>query len=91
MHERAHRTILRARKLVHPNIKFVKSCIRNKVKVVLDLWNYAPKKESNDATSVDTSILAAQRDFIALKAEVDKLGINKLLDAPNGLKIFLKK
>ena len=67
------------------------SYIRNKVKVVLDLWNYAPKKESNDATGVDTSILAAQRGFIALKAEVDKLGINKLLDAPNGLKIFLKK
>ena len=40
----------------------------NKVKVVLDLSNYATKKELDDATGVGTSDLAAKKDFIALKA-----------------------
>ena len=54
------------------------SYIRDKVKVVLDLTNYATKKELDQATGIDTSDLAAKKDFIALKAEVDKLDINKL-------------
>ena len=41
------------------------SDIRDKVKVVLDLLNYATKKELDHATSVDTSDLAAKKDFIA--------------------------
>ena len=49
------------------------SHIRDKVKVVLDLSNYGAKKELKNATDVDTSNLAAQKDVIALKAEVDKL------------------
>ena len=48
-----------------------KSHIREKVKVVLDLSNYATKKELEHATSVDKSDLAAKKDFIALKAEAD--------------------
>ena len=44
-----------------------------------DLSNYATKKKLNDATGLDTSNLAAKRDFIALKAKVDKPGINKLV------------
>ena len=52
--------------------------IRDKVKVVLDLSNYATEKELKHATGIDTSDLAAKKDFIALKAEVDKLDINKL-------------
>ena len=51
------------------------SHVRDKVKVVLDLWNYAIKKELNDATGVDTSNSAAKRYFVALKAEVDKIRI----------------
>ena len=51
--------------------------IRGKVKVVLDLSNYATRKELKDATGVDASNLAAKRDFIALKAKFDKLGTNK--------------
>ena len=47
--------------------------IGDKFKVVLDLSNYATKKKLNNATGVDTSNLAAKRDFITLKAEVDKL------------------
>ena len=49
------------------------SHIWDKVKVVLDLSNYGAKKELKNATDVDTSNLAAQKDVIALKAEVGKL------------------
>ena len=52
------------------------SHIRDKVKVVLDLSNYATKKELEHTTGIDTSDLAAKKDFIALKAEVDQLDIN---------------
>ena len=40
--------------------------------------NYATEKELEHATFIDTSDLAAKKNFIALKAEVDKLDINKL-------------
>ena len=59
--------------------------IRDKVKVVLDLSNYATKKELDYATGVDTSDLAAKKDFIALKAEVGKLEINQLVNVPTSL------
>ena len=39
-------------------------------------------KELNNATGVDTSNITAKRDFIALKVEVDKLDINKLVNVP---------
>ena len=51
------------------------SHIRDKVKVVLELLNYATKKELDCATYVDRSDLTAKRNFLALKAEVDKLDI----------------
>ena len=38
-------------------------CIRDKVKVVLDLSNYAAKKELDHATGVNASNLAAAKDF----------------------------
>ena len=47
--------------------------------------NYATKKELDYITGVDTSDLAAKTDFITLKAEVDKLDINKLVDVPTSL------
>ena len=47
--------------------------------------NYATKKEFNHVTGVDTSDLAAKKDFIALKAEVDKLDINKLTNVLTSL------
>ena len=40
------------------------------------------KKELHHAESVDTSDLAAKKDSIALKAEVDKLDINKVVNVP---------
>ena len=61
------------------------SHIRDKAKVVLDLSNYATQKELEDAIGIDISNLAAKRDFIALKAELDKLDINKLVSVPNNL------
>ena len=56
------------------------SHIRDKDKIVLDLSNYATNKELDHATGADTSDLAAQKDAIALKAELDKLDINKLFN-----------
>ena len=61
------------------------SHIRDKVKVVLDLSYFATKKELEHGTGIDTSDLAPKKDFIALKAEVDKLDINKLVNVPNSL------
>ena len=61
------------------------SHIRDKVNVVLDLSNYATKKELGHVTGVDTSDLAAKKYFIALKGKVDKLGINKLVNVPTSL------
>ena len=61
------------------------SHVRDKVKVVLELSNYSTKKELQHATGIDTSDLAAKKDFIALKPEVDKLNINKLTNALTSL------
>ena len=52
------------------------SHIRNNVKVVLDLPNYA----------TNTSNLPARKDSIALKVKVNKLDIIKLVTVPIGLK-----
>ena len=41
--------------------------------------NHATKKELDYATAVDTYDLATKKGFIALKAEIDKLEINKLI------------
>ena len=63
------------------------SHVRDKVKVLLDLSNYATKKELIHSTAVvDTSDLAAKNDFMVLKTEVDKLNINKHVNVPTSLK-----
>ena len=61
------------------------SHIREKFKLVLDLSTYASKKELGFATGVDTSDEADKKDVIALKTEVDKLNINKLVNVPTSL------
>ena len=61
------------------------SHIRDKVKEVLDLSNHATKTELDHATGVDTSDLPSKKYFIALKAEVDKIDINKLVNVPTSL------
>ena len=58
---------------------------RDKVKVVLDLSSYATKKQLDHSTAVDTSDLAVKKDFVALKAEIDKLDINKLVNVTTSL------
>ena len=60
------------------------SHIRDKVKVILDSSNYASKK-TDHATGINTSGLDAKKDFIALKAEVNKLDINKRVNVPISL------
>ena len=48
------------------------------------MTNYATRKELDHAIG-DISYLASQKDLIALKAEVDKLDINKLVNVPTSL------
>ena len=60
------------------------SHISDKVRVVLDLSNYATKKELEHGTCADTA-LAAKKYFIALKTEIVKLDINKLVNVPASL------
>ena len=49
------------------------------------MTNYATKKELENATGIDPSDLAAKKYFIALRAEVNKLDINKLTNVPTSL------
>ena len=61
------------------------SHVTDKVKVVLDLTNNGTKKELGHATGVDTSDLAANKDFMMLKADAGKQEINKLINVPTSL------
>ena len=65
--------------------------IRDKVKIILDLSNCATKKELEHATGIDISVLADKKDFIALKAEVDKLDINQIVNVQTSLNNFETK
>ena len=58
--------------------------IKDKVKVLLNLSNYATKKKLEHAVGVGTSNFAANKDFIALKVKIEKQDINKLVNAPTG-------
>ena len=49
-----------------------------KVKVELDLPNYATKADLKDATGIDTSKFAKKFDLANLKSNVDKWNIDKL-------------
>ena len=42
-------------------------------------------KKTDHATGINTSVLDAKKYFIALKAEVDKLDINKRVNVPISL------
>ena len=56
-----------------------------RVKVELDLSNYARKTDLKNATEVDTSSFAKNIDLANLKSDVDKLDIDKLKNVPSGL------
>ena len=58
---------------------------RGNVKVELNLSNYATKADLKGAIDVDTSNSAAKSDLDSLKAEVDKIDIDKLKIVPPDL------
>ena len=47
--------------------------------------NYATKADLKNAIGIDISKLAAKSDLVSLKAEVDKLDIDKLVPVPGDL------
>ena len=57
---------------------------RGRVKVELDLSNYATKADLKNAT-VDTSKFAKKVDLANFKSDVDKLDIVKLKNVPSNL------
>ena len=56
-----------------------------RVKVELDLSNYATKTDLKNATGIDTSSFAKKVDLANLKSNVDKLDIDKLKNVPTNL------
>ena len=59
--------------------------LRRKVKVDLDLSNYATKSDLKNSTGVDTSKFAKKVDLANLKSNVGKLDIDKLKNVPTNL------
>ena len=64
---------------------------RRKVKVELDLSNYATKADLKNETSVDTSKFAKKVDLVSLKSNVNKLDIDKLKNVPSNLSNLKRK
>ena len=58
---------------------------KNKIKVELDLSNYATKSDLKKAKGVDTTDFAKKYDLAGLKSEIDKLDICKLETNPADL------
>ena len=56
-----------------------------RVKVELDLCNYATKADLKNATGVDRSKFAKKIDLVNLKSNVDKLDIDKFKNVPTNL------
>ena len=48
------------------------------INVKVDLSNYATKADLKNATGIDTSKIAAKSDLVSLKAEIDKIDVDKL-------------
>ena len=57
----------------------------SKIKVELDLANYATKTDLNNITHVGVSSVASKTNLVALKTEVDKIDADKLKTAPTDL------
>ena len=69
------------RKTLFPKPKF----FGGRVKVKLDLSNYATKTDLQNAEGVDTSAFAKKTDLANTKYDVDKLDIDKLKNVPSAL------
>ena len=52
------------------------------ITVKIHISNYATKADLKNLAGVDTSILAARSDLANLKAEIDKLDVDKLKTTP---------
>ena len=57
----------------------------DRIKVKIDLSNYATKTDIKDISHIDTSSFALKTDLASLKTEVDKLDIDKLVLIPADL------
>ena len=57
----------------------------NNIKVELDLANYATNDDIKNITHVDASSYASKTNLAALKAEVDKIDVDKLKTVPDDL------
>ena len=57
----------------------------NKIKVELDLANYATITDLKNITHVDVSSFASKTNLAALKTEVDKIDVDKLKATPTDL------
>ena len=57
-------------------------CFDGYISVKLDLSYYATKANFKNATGVDTSNLASKSNLAKLKAEIDKINIDKLKTVP---------
>ena len=57
----------------------------DRIKVKIDLSNYATKTDIKDIPHTDTSSFALKTDLASLKTEVDKLDIDKLVLIPADL------
>ena len=55
------------------------------INIKVDLSNYARKTDTRNISHIDTSSFALKSNLSSLKAEVDKLNINKLKSLPNSL------
>ena len=60
------------------------------IKVELDLSNYATKTDLKNVPHVDVSNFASKTNLASLKAEVDKLNIDKLTPVPNDFSKYTK-
>ena len=58
---------------------------KENIKIEIDLFNYATKKDINDITHVDTSNFVLKTSLANLKTEVDKFDIDKLVPIPEDL------
>ena len=58
---------------------------RGGISVKFDLTNYATKADFKNGTRTGTSKLSAKSDLASLKAEVDKLDIDKWIPVPTDL------
>ena len=59
--------------------------LEGRVKVELDLSNYATKADLKNATGVDTSDFAKKTDSANLKSDIDKLDIDELKNVPTNV------